>query len=253
MLNGKALAFAAVGAVLAAAVWAALAFVTGWNLWLLAPVVGGAAGFGMMRATKMRGGVAPGFVAAAVTVVAILGARYVVVSHTLDGQLEARAIEEVTSHVAEEMEQQDADVFNDAGEYKPEVKARAREAWAKTSETDCTALISAIRSRDGATSGLGMLFDLGIFGLICTGLAAATAFKSAGMTLEKALVDKGLADGSNAAEVAARMRSEDSAPATGWRLPVRPGEKPAATQTGAPQAPRAPGKPGDPTDKRSVA
>src|SRR5204863_429377 len=56
MFNGKGLAFAAAGAALGALIWGGLVMLTGWNLWFLAPVIGVAAGFGMMCGTQMRGG-----------------------------------------------------------------------------------------------------------------------------------------------------------------------------------------------------
>jgi hypothetical protein len=239
MLNGKGLAFSALGAVIAAGLWVVLIELSGWNLWVLAPAVGGAAGYGMMRATQMRGGFVPGAVAAACTVVAISGARYYVVGQWVEEQVQESAFEHVLESAAAAEEAAEGEVWDDDGEYTPAVHARAQAAWDAMTTPEREELIAAVRSEqgyEGALTGVGLLFDFGLFGLICTGLAAGTAFKTGSVTLERALEDKGV-EAQEVAATAARLREEDR-PSTGWRLPG-PATLP-ENEAGRPTAPAVP-------------
>ncbi len=58
-----------------AAVWVGVAHTTGYELTILAVVVGGSAGFGMGLGVKGRGGAPAGVLAAAAAVVCIVGAK----------------------------------------------------------------------------------------------------------------------------------------------------------------------------------
>ncbi len=228
---GKGLAFSAVGALAGAVVWIILVKITGWSLWVLAPIVGGAAGFGMMRATQMKGGPVAGVGAAAMTLVAIFGARYFIVSQDVQARLavsEDDAYAMLVGDVAERMEQRGLEVYDDDGEYVTAVRRKAKEVWSEMSELE-RSQYAAARQREsdeaaGMLTPLGLLFDFGIFGTICAALAAGTAFKTGSAKLEDTLVERGLAaGGEDAAGLAAKMRSEDSPASSAgrWCLPMQ--------------------------------
>src|SRR6185369_8502438 len=119
MPKGKGFAFAAAGALIGAFIWGALSMFIGWDLWILAPIVGGVAGLGMMYGTQARGGTPQGLGAAAFTVLAIFGARYFVVARSTQTRLEREAVDNMIAQVAMDMQKHDGDVYNDAGEFKP--------------------------------------------------------------------------------------------------------------------------------------
>jgi hypothetical protein len=216
---GKGLAFSAVGALAGAVVWIILVNVTGWSLWVLAPIVGGAAGFGMMRATQMKGGTVAGVCAAAVTLVAILGARYFIVSQVVQEHLtlsDEDAFAILEAEVAGGLEQRGVEVYDEEGGYTAAVRRQANTTWSEWTEDERRRYIAAQQGETNEAAAvltpLGLLFDFGIFGTICAVLATGTAFKTGSITLEQALVDKGLAVGKDdATALAAKMRTEDSA------------------------------------------
>src|SRR5262249_25540608 len=103
---GKGLLLSAIGAAAGAVVWIVLMKITGMSLWLLAPIVGGAAGYGMMRGTQMRGGFVAGVGAALMTVVAIAGARFYIVSEEVQAKTavtEEDAVAQLTQEIAADM------------------------------------------------------------------------------------------------------------------------------------------------------
>ncbi len=247
---GKGIVFAITGATAAAALWVGLILGTGLSLWILAPVVGGAAGFGMMKATQMRGGVPAGVVAALITIAAIFGARYIAVSHVVHKHLaitDDDAFNLLAADIAKDLDDQGIEAYDEEGNYTRRVERVATQNWNAWSEEERRQFIAS-KSQDseaaaGVLTPLGLLFDFGIFGTICAALAAGTAFKTASKTLETALVEKGLTDGASATAVAAHMRqggtvqsaakavvTTDAPPAPSggiWSIPLRaPEEKP---------------------------
>jgi hypothetical protein len=86
----------------------------------------------------------------------------------------------------------------------------------------------------GTLTSLWLLFDFGIFGTICALLAAGTAFKTASITLEQALIERGHAsDSDEAAQVASDLRASDA----GFFARLGPQETPAgADRSGAKRA-----------------
>ena len=245
---GKGLGYSAIGALIGAMIWVTLVSMTGMRLWVLAPIVGGAAGYGMMRATQMKGGFAGGAIAAALTLAAIFGVRYFVVSQEVRKQTavtEEGAFEHFTDAVAADMAQRGMTTHDEEGEYLAKVHYRAREAWTSMTWEEHEQYLAARWEENRAAAGvltpLGLLFDFGIFGTICAALAAGTAFKTGSIRLEDAVVEKGLAaGGEDAAAVAAKMRaadargrgrvapsSDDSPPAGRWGIPTKaPEERP---------------------------
>lgn len=252
MSLSKGLAFSAVGALAGAVLWIVVIRLSGWSLWVLAPIVGGAAGFGMMKATQMKGGAPAGALAAVITLVAIFGARYFVVSEIVHEHLAMSGEEAygvLTEEIARDMAAEGQEVFDDEGEYTNKVQRRAYDTWMEMSEEDRHKFIA---SRQGETDAaasvltpLGLLFDFGIFGTICAVLAAGTAFKTGSMRLEDALVEKGLAEVGGAEALAEHLRAGgkvDSAPAQAvtaktlettprpasagiWSVPLKPAEE----------------------------
>lgn len=215
---GKGLAFSALGALAGAIVWVVLIQLTGWSLWLLAPLVGGGAGFGMMRATQMRGGSTAGLLAVAVTVLAIFGARFFVVNSFLNSELtadtEEESIEYLAGDVANEWMNEDIDTMTEDGDYTEAVYAEAHERWAGMTgaeRAEYTAHINEDTAVVGAVlTPIALLFDFGLIGTICTVIAAGGAYKTASTNLEEALIEKGQASTPDEAiAMAAKMRAED--------------------------------------------
>lgn len=230
---GKGLGFGAVGALVGAVVWIALIKATGWNLWILAPVVGGVAGYGMMRATQMKGGAPAGALAAAVTIAAIFGARYYIVTQDVDARsavTEEEALDHLTNEVAQEMDKRGIPTMDENGEYRPRVRKKAEEAWSQFVDFEREQYIAGLRQQNrealGVLTPLGLLFDFGIFGTICTALAAGTAFKTGGAKLERELVERGMATEDTVADVASKMRAGETVSSSGgWRLPEQRAEE----------------------------
>lgn len=240
MSLGKGLALSAFGAVIAALIWVILIKTTGWNLWILAPIVGGAAGYGMMRGTQMKGGVPAGLAAAAFTLVAIFGARYFIVSGevrefaTVDSE---DAMGFLVEEVADEWAGNDIEVYSEAEEdYLPEVYAAAQERWDSMSEFEREEYIAGFAGDSEQAAAFltpfALLFDFGIFGTIFAAISAGSAFKLGSVTLEQVLVGEGQAtDVTSAACAAARLRAgetlDDVSVASGssfWTRPLPPGE-----------------------------
>lgn len=218
-MMGKGFAYAAVGAVIGAVVWAILIRVTGSDLWILAPIVGGCAGFGMMRGTQMRGGLPAGVLAAGLTLAAILATRYIVVSGDVEDQLafdEAEIVDEFAYEVADEWAGEGYEVYDEEGDFLPAVYEEAQERWAAMSDAAQREYITALEGQSDEMAAvltpLGLLFDFGIFGTICAALAAGCAFKTASITLEEALVDRGHAvDADDAQALATDLRGAGAA------------------------------------------
>lgn len=265
MSLGKGAAFAALGAVVGLAVWLSLIRLTGWSLWVLAPIVGGAAGFGMMRGTQMKGGVLAGVIAAGLTIAAIFAGRWVVVSQFVQDRLaitEDDAREAVTHEVAAELEAREIEVLDEEGDYNDEVRYKAHKRWEAMSDHDREMMIAQMQEESEQAAvvltPLTLLFDFGLFGTMCAALAAGTAFKTASMRLEDALVGKGMASAGEATAMAASMRREDaglspvsrdegeaetsgagSVFGAGWRPPpIKDDVKPIRAKSAGPEAPR---------------
>ncbi len=216
----KGLAFSALGALIGALVWFGLITATGLNLWLLAPIVGGAAGFGMMRGTQAQGGLLAGAGAAACTLAAIFATRAMIVSGevheaTRVGPEEAK--EALAQRAAEDLANKGVEVFNqteESDDYIPAVYARAEQQWETMDQPEREALIASLQPEGDQAAAfltpLALLFDFGIFGTICGALAAGSAFKCGSMTLEHALQDEGHAlNEEEAVAFAQRLRLED--------------------------------------------
>lgn len=213
----KGVAYSVIGAAAGALVWGGLIYAFDGGLWILAPTVGGAAGFGMMRGTQMKGGVPAGIAAGLVTLVAIFAVRYATVSAMVQSEFamdEGDAISALAMEVAGKWEEEERTVYDDEGDFVPAVEAEAQSRWEAMSEGERHEYVAAMEEENGesaaAMTPIALAFDFGIMGTVCAALAVGTAFKTGRMTLEEALVEKGLAqDGEEARSVAGRMREED--------------------------------------------
>lgn len=237
---GKGLALSALGALIGAIVWVLLIKVTGWNLWILAPIVGGAAGYGMMRGMQMKGGVPAGFTAAACTLIAIFGARYFVVSAEVREFArfdQEDAVGMIAEDIANEWAEKDIEVYSEEEEdYLPEVYAAAQERWDGMSAFEQDEFLAQFEPESEQAAAFmtpfALLFDFGIFGTIFAALSAGSAFKLGSITLEEALVQEGhAADTTAAAGMAAQLRAgqrieEPQAGGGGsfWTRPLPPAE-----------------------------
>ncbi len=171
-----------------------------------------------MLATKMRGGLGGGVLAAFVTLCAIFGARYVIVQNEVGEHLkvdDAAAIEALSYEVAEEWAEQDIQVLDEYGDYVPAVMETAHLRWEAMEESERQSRLAALTTEQEqigeVLTPIALLFDFGIFGTICAALAAGAAFKTGSISLEDALQQQGEApDAATAAKVAAQMRRDDS-------------------------------------------
>jgi len=219
MSLGKGFAFAAIGAALGAVVWGGICFATDMRLWFLAPVVGGAAGYGMMRGASMKAGVPGGILAATLTIAAIFATRHTLVSHDVSKLLEidGETIREcLASEVADEWAEDDVEIYDDEeGDFTAEVYQEADSRWFAMTETEQHEYVAGLRGDSETTEAvmtpLALLFDFGLFGTLCAALSAASAFKLGSISLETALVQQGHATTADeAAMLATNMREEDA-------------------------------------------
>ena len=242
MSLGKGLVFATIGAALGAVVWGGLSYATDMRLWILAPIVGGAAGYGMMRGTSMKGGLPAGALAALVTIVAIFATRHTLVTHEVDKALaiDAETIRStLASEVADEWAEDDIAVFDTEEEdFTAEVYDEADSRWHAMSETEQSEYVALLRGESESDKAfltpLALLFDFGIIGTLCAALSAGAAFKGGSITLESALVENGQATTADEANLlAANLREEDARRRTGF--------EPGLTTIESHAAPEAPG------------
>ncbi|MCC6284253.1 MAG: hypothetical protein IT439_02950 [Phycisphaerales bacterium] len=262
MLLVKGFALSIAGGVLAAAAWVGIIIATGWNAWLICPIVGGGAGLGMMLGTKMRGGMEAGLLAALSTLVCIGAARFIVITDALRDVTRANEsdiIENLAWTVAEEWDAEGYEVMDDDDELLPAVHSEAERRWFMMTEAERRDALAAEQAEGdelaAAATPWAMLFDFGILGTVCACLTIGTAFKTGSITLEAALVQKGKASSpTEAAELAARLRAGEricEGPLAG------PGPSRSRTASAPPArtapAPRATVAPGEMTFKLPVA
>jgi hypothetical protein len=228
---GKGLGLSAIGAAAGAVVWIVLMKITGMGLWFLAPIVGGAAGYGMMRGTQMRGGFVAGVGAALITVVAIAGARFYIVSEEVQAKTavtEEDAVAQLTQEIAADMSRRRIPTLNEDGEYRASVRKRAADKWLEMSDQERSNYMGAREEQNRAASSVmsvvALIFDFGVFGWVFVALSASASFKIGSTVVAKAAAEKEAAN-KDAAKLAAKMREEDAgtSSAGGWRLPTAAG------------------------------
>jgi hypothetical protein len=196
MSLSKGIAGSIIGAAVGSIVWVGLSAASGWGLGLMGIVVGGLAGFGMGQGVQGRGGLHAGIGAAAVALMAVLGARFAVTQMEMSRFMEegSRVSEEdaVDALATQEFERLRAagDEFEDwdpENEDWPEiVRYRSELAWSQMSQLDRDAMISEMEAEGRAEmedaapiAGIAaFLFStLRPSGLLLLGLAMSTAYK----------------------------------------------------------------------------
>lgn len=219
---------AAVGALVGAAVWTGLSYFTGWNLGVLAPIVGGAAGFGMGMGNKGRGGMEAGLIAAALTVAGVMASRAML------GSLEyadfTREMADVTPEdardrlgweIMERFEEQGVEMtWEDDDSFPIEVEHKLQDTWDVLDEDKKTEMMAAMAAEtrgemeESAVAGtfIYFLFNMGILGWIFMAMSAGCAYRIASTEVpQKAHVP--LIDGTSSTGAAAMASPSSSGPA----------------------------------------
>ncbi len=194
---------ALLGAAVGAAVWTGISWLTGWNLGILAPIVGGAAGFGMGMGNQGRGGATAGIIAAALTIAGVLASRCML------SELEYSDFADEMATISEEdaqdrlaWEVMDRMISNgetlsesdDDESFPPEVESQAAQLWDQMDDQERAEFIAAMTDESRAmtddAAGVGtfifFLLNMGLFGWIFTALAAGTAFRIASTEIRHA-------------------------------------------------------------------
>lgn len=200
----KGLGCSVAGGVLGGAVWAGLAFATGYEFGILAWLVGGLAGLGMYLGAGPSRSRITGVMAAAIAIVAVLGGKFVAVSLYIDRMIAKEgevivddqiAQDQICSDIYEQMlaEQAeftwpdgvDADSAMEEGYFPIEVTTAARRRWSAmdpvSREEFKTALQASsdadMRHAQGVLTGLAFIFSFGLLDLLFVGLAISSAYK----------------------------------------------------------------------------
>ena len=126
----KGLFFSVISAAVAAGLWCGVIAATGWSLWLLAPLIGRAAGLGMSCYGAQKSSGAGKALAAITAVLAIVVVRFFAVSTSVNEHLaltEDDVLGHVASQVASELEADGVkDVYTADGDFSPAVYSRAQ-------------------------------------------------------------------------------------------------------------------------------
>lgn len=200
----KGLAMSAAGGLLGAAVWAGVAFGTGYEFGILAWLVGGMAGLGMYMGADQKRTRLTGVAAAAIALMAVLGGKFAAVSLYIDRMIAAEeqvAIDDevaqdyLRSQIYDEMLTQqsdftwpdgvDADDAMEQGMFPLEVTTAAARRWGAMDEATRTQFKSDLqatsdadrRHAQGVLTGLAFVFSFGLFDLLFVGLAVSSAYK----------------------------------------------------------------------------
>ncbi|MFM9958327.1 MAG: hypothetical protein ACKVZJ_09625 [Phycisphaerales bacterium] len=194
----KALAGGFLGGVVGAVVWMLIACFTGYEVGIVAWLVGFLAGLGVMIGTRGSGGTRYGLLAAGIAVVCILGGKLGAVSLEIDRfereeltVTEANVIDYISGEVASEMI--DAGKIEDsaweglgADEYHPPVVvAEATRRWEAMSSDERGAFMrettaenkAAAKEYRGIATALFFFLSFGLWGFLWLGLATVSAFK----------------------------------------------------------------------------
>lgn len=268
---GRTLAGGALGAVAGCGLWIGVAWVTGYEIGILAIIVGLTIGIGTALGAQGRAGTAGGIAAGAMTVVAIVVARGVVVQMSVSQMLReamAEGISEIpgpeddaywTAYIADRMIEDDVAAGGDLdwadsddpeesveSFYPPEVWERAAANWERLSAADRAEFCSLATKQIILEGEEGMgdaQFALGVLGnlvsnfhpmaLLIMGISVATAFKTARDSQPK----NGAAEG--AATMSATATTMEPAMTSGF--PALPREATEHASAGA--APGAPKRP----------
>lgn len=186
---------AVIGGVVGAALWTAISYFSGYELGIIAWLVGLACGFGMAVGSKREGGVPAGAIAAVVALISILGGKYAVahyMSHHLAATVSLSVAEAEAFHEMEvetEMENAGAKLTPPTGrqDVAPEATEEAKKRWRKMSDAqkeqyakDAAAKMNTLVAAVGGASSITWDMFKASFGaldLIFAALAVWYAFK----------------------------------------------------------------------------
>ncbi len=194
----KALAGGFLGGGIGAVVWMLISFTTGYEVGIIAWLVGFLSGLGVMIGTRGTGGTGYGLLASGIAVVCILGGKLGAVSLEIDRfereeltVTEANAIDYLSSEVASEMTESGtlddsawADLADDEN-YPAVVVAEAQRRWEAMPADeraafmrDTTAENKAVAEQyRGIATILFFFLSFGLWGFLWLGLATVSAFK----------------------------------------------------------------------------
>lgn len=199
---GRGLALSVLAAGVGAGVWVGVYAGTGYSVGLLAIIIGGLAGFGMGMGSGGRGGALAGVLAAAVTFVAVCGARLGVAHlHASSVLAEGMTIteEDAEAAIASELyvqweeEGREMSEPDEDEEFPAEVLAAASRRWRLMGDLERAEFVAGLRTRrseDAAAAapvltGLSFVFGFGVMGFVCLGLAMSTAYKIGSSVVQK--------------------------------------------------------------------
>lgn len=204
----KGVAGAVAGGAVGGALWVGVALATGWELSLIAIIVGGCVGFGMGMGNQGRGGLGAGLLAACVTFLCVIGAK-AGVAHVVAQRWMAEQSLEVTEEDARTALMETVYTsFSDEGvpmtepededDFPPEVWTEADRRWHAMSVAEREGyragleqeLRAGMEEAGGVFTLLAFIFSFGLFDLVCISLAMGTAFKTASTTVKKDEVEE---------------------------------------------------------------
>lgn len=220
------------GGIAGGALWVGVAYATGYELSLLAIVLGGAVGFGMGMGNQGRGGAPAGVLAAIIALVCICGAKlgvaYYVAQHWIASHETTYTEEDARAALCDQVYSEFESVGigmstpDDEYDYPPEVWREADRRWHAMSvaEREQFRVSLQVAANEDETAGLNVLTGvffvasfIGIFPLICLVAGVSTAYKTASTVADKA--DEGvIVQDTSQAPAMFRMAPPEPAPAT---------------------------------------
>lgn len=196
----------AVGGGIGAAIWAVIAATTGYEVSYVAALVGILVGVGVAVGNGGRGGILPGFAAAIIAVVSLLGGKYAAASYVVDKLVKEHhseiaavsdddAVLALAEEIADEKQQsgtklewpdgQRPEFFENVLDFPPAIAQEAQTQWTSGDEgwkSEYRAGLvqkreAHLRDNKEAIREIGFLASFGFHDLLWFGLAIAVAFK----------------------------------------------------------------------------
>lgn len=183
--------------------WVLVANATDHGLGVLAIVVGGAVGGGVLAGARGRGGARGGMVAAGLTLALVLAGRFTISQmEAARWAEEARAIteEDCLAHVAAGIQERYLEneydlTWNEASEFPIEVMHAAQAKWSRMNEAERSGVRATLEERANAEASSAplvgavvFLVEFGLWGWAGAALGMATAYKAASATIAEAEV-----------------------------------------------------------------
>jgi hypothetical protein len=218
----------ALGAAAGLVAWLALATVTGWQINLFAIVLGGLVGFGVTQGNGGRGGLGAGVIAGAFALIGVIGSQAAITHFAMESALtdsgnitEEDALDDLRWAVYDEFLVTGATMTETEDEDFPhEVMVEANRRWDALTQVEREEyqqsmrqdLDSVMAEAPLLTFGLAYLWTNGLFGLVCAGLSASTAFGIASRDAMEVAKERGLVP-----HVAEAVVAAPAAGTTGFR------------------------------------